>query len=468
MKLSIGLTLLAALVGFGLVAAVGRFLLVPTGETIVAAEFAHARITPNADGEDDITTFRYELRRNAEITLQFTSADGQVFTFRERQPRIAGEYRVPFSGVVGGFILPGERFINTIERRLMPNGLYTWTLQAVDEEGNLSERSGTLEIAEADTALPLITSFSVGPSTFSPNQDGIADRVNIEVYLEKEATLRVYLLDKNGIEIPIAARRGGRMPGEAGRHVFDYEGGVDLGADPPPDGTYTVIAEAQDAVGQRVTASASLTIEMGGKPRAEIVPQVQGVDVVFVSMPYEERFASGFDVLGDLVPPPDDPQSLAFSSITMPLGDMLVFMLTVENYNNVPIRTTYPPPGTVYQQSQSAASLGAFESSGAWRVGIQCETSTTSFPYRWALGSPETLMPIPDPRDGTVHYYVPPNSRVVVWGGIRFTDIERRQNPQRCWAGLIQEDVEVSLRNSYVGAREIELVDPNANNPAGR
>jgi hypothetical protein len=63
---------------------------------------------------------------------------------------------------------------------------------------------------------------------------------------------------------------------------------------------------------------------------------------------------------------------------------------------------------------------------------------------------------------------VPPNSRVVVWGAIRFTEIERRQNPQRCWAGLIQEDVEVSLRNSYVGPREIELVDPNANPAGGR
>jgi hypothetical protein len=468
MKLSIGLTLLAALIGFGLVAAAAQFLLVPTGETIISAGFDHARITPNADGEDDITIFRYVLQRSAEVTLQFVSEDGQVFTFRERQARTAGEYRVPFSGVVGGFVLPGERFINTIERRLMPNGVYTWALQAVDEHGTISQRSGQLEIAEADTALPLISAFSVGPSTFSPNQDGIADRVNIEVYLEKEAALRVYLLDANGVEIPIAARREGRMPGEAGRHIFDYEGGVDLGADPPPDGTYTVIAEAQDAVGQRVTASASLTIEMGGKPRAEIVPQVQGVDVVFASMPYEDRFASGFDKLGDLVDPPDDPQSLALTSITMPLGHMLVFKLTVENYSGVPIRTTYPPPGTVYQQTQSAASLGAFESSGAWRVGIQCETSTTSFPYRWALGSPETLMPIPDPRDGTVYYYVPPNSRVVVWGAIRFTEIERRQNPQRCWAGLIQEDVEVSLRNSYVGPREIELVDPNANPAGGR
>ena len=44
-----------------------------------------------------------------------------------------------------------------------------------------------------------------------------------------------------------------------------------------------------------------------------------------------------------------------------------------------------------------------------------------------------------------------------MWGGIRFTQIEDR-NPQNCWAGLIHEDVEVSLRNRNVGSREIELV----------
>ena len=68
---------------------------------------------------------------------------------------------------------------------------------------------------------------------------------------------------------------------------------------------------------------------------------------------------------------------------------------------------------------------------------------------------------------GDLYYYVPAKTRVIVWGAVRFTEIEQRQNPQNCWAGLIQEEVEVSLRNSYVGAREIELVDPSANKGEG-
>lgn len=466
MKFSIGLTLMAAAIAVGLVILTGGVLLRPPSELITQAAFDLTTITPNADGQQDITTFRYTVTRNASVSLTFTDADGRTFTFRQNEPRIGGDYTVAFSGVVDGYTLPDEPMSNRVERRLLPNGDYTWTLQATTDTGN-AQRSGTFSVLQADTPLPIISIFTVGPSVFSPNQDGIADRVAIEVYLEKEADLRVFLQAADGTEVPISARKEGRREGEAGRHLFDYEGGIDLGADPPSDGTYQVIAVAQDAEGQRVSTQSTLTIESGGKPLAEIAPQFIGVDVVLDAQPYEERFFSSANQSGDLVSPPNDPQDLTLTAITMPIGDMLVFRLTVNNYNDVPIRTTNPPPGTVYQQEQSSASLGMFESPGAWRVGIQCETSAASFPYRWALGSKDDLLMIPDPQNGTPYYYVPPNTQVVVWGAVRFTKIQQRQNPQTCWAGLIQEDVEVSLRNSFVGAREIELVDPNANNSTG-
>lgn len=462
MRLPIGWLLGAVVVGFVGVFALGQMILNPHVPLIARAQFDHVRITPNADGQDDATTFRYELARNATVSLILEAQDGTRYAFREGESRIKGEYRVLFSGVVNGYLLPDETVLGVVERRLIPNGVYTWTLSATEAGASPQVVTGTLEIAESDSTLPLLSSFTVAPTTFSPNQDGIEDRVEINVYLEKEASLRLFLLDDVGREIAISARKEGRKPGEAGRHIFDYEGGIDLGADPPKDGTYEVIAVVQDAVGQRIRHSALLTIASGGKPLAEIVPQSVGVDVIFETRPYEDRFYSGFDTLGDFVEEPNSTASLAYAPVTMQVGDLLVFKLTVENYNDVPIRTSFPPPGTVYQQDQVAASLGAFEESGAWRVGIQCETSTTSFPYRWALGTPETLLTQIDPKTGKTYYYLPPKARSVVWGAIRLTNIEKRQNPQTCWAGLIHEDVEISLRNSYVGAREIELVDPNA------
>ena len=149
-----------------------------------------------------------------------------------------------------------------------------------------------------------------------------------------------------------------------GRHLFDYEGGIDLGVDPPPDGAYRVVALAQDKVGQRIRMEGELTIEAGGKPFAEIKPQVPGVDVAFGVLPYDEHLYSNAGGLGELLPQPDDTVSLAYSQqITVPLGHMLVFRMTIENYGKVPIRTSGPPPGTVYQQEQLAGTLGYFDES---------------------------------------------------------------------------------------------------------
>jgi hypothetical protein len=91
-------------------------------------------------------------------------------------------------------------------------------------------------------------------------------------------------------------------------------------------------------------------------------------------------------------------------------------------------------------------------------VGIQCESSTESYPWRWAIGSPEDLE-IVVADDGEVFYYLPPGEQAVVWGAIHMTDIVEAQNPQSCWAGLIHERVEVTLQNQNVGPRNIRLVE---------
>lgn len=461
MRISIGLTVIAALIALGAVLVAGRMLLQPDLPLITGANFTPGTITPNADREDDVTLFTYSLSRGAQVSLTFERDDGAQFVYRQNEPRIAGDYQVYFSGVVDGYILPGESFASDVLRRLMPDGQYTWRLRAVDaQSGETQEQTGTLVIEGGDAPLPELASFTVSPEIFTPNQDGIRDRAEINVYLTKEADLTVYLEGEHGELIYLAEREEGRAPGEPGRHEFDYDGGVDLGADPPPNGTYNVVALAQDAVGQRVQQTATLAIEEGGDPLAEIAPQAVGVDVVFAEQPYEERYLSTMEQPGELVPMPDDPQDLGLSAITMPVGDILVFKLTVENYSEVPIRTTGPSPGTVYQQDQRAATLGWYDESGAWRVGIDCDTAPSDYPWRWAAGSADVLTRVEDNETGNVYYYLPPGEQAVVWGAIRMTDRVEARNPQNCWAGLIQEDVEVSIRNSRVGAREIELVDP--------
>lgn len=461
MRVSIWMVMVAAVVGVALIVIGGSALLAPDRPLIGDAGFSHDRITPNADGVDDVARFSYTIARNALVSLVLEATDGTTYFFRQDEPRIAGDYSVDFSGVVDGYRLPDDTFDGEILRRLIPNGEYTWRLTARETESAVAdERSGTLVVADADAVLPAITVFTVWPDVFTPNRDGISDRTEINVYLEKEAFLQVYLLGQDDERIFVAPRQEGRRQWEAGRRLFDYEGGVDLGNDPPPDGTYTVVAQAQDAEGQVVQRTTSLTIRNGGTPRAEIVPQFVGVDVVFAVQPYEDRFYASADQRGDLVEPPNDPQNLAQTTLTLPVGEMLVFKLTVENYSDVPIRTSGPPPGTVYNQDQRAATFKAFDESGAWRVGIDCTTAETDYPWRWGLGTAtdENLYEEVDPESGNTYLYVKPGARVTVWGGIRLTKIEAR-NPQNCWAGLIHEDVEVSEQNRNVGSREVELVD---------
>ncbi len=462
MRIPLPLTLLAAAIGIAIVMVAGRLLLAPPLPLILEAGFDRAAISPNADGVDDVAIFSYALARPASVSLSLTSAAGQTFYFRQEQPRDAGDYTVYFSGVVDGFTLAGETVYGEVERRLIPNSAYSWQLTARPEDGEAASVSGSLDIEEGDTPLPIMSEFTISPPVFSPNQDGIADRVTINVYLEKDARLEVYLISGDGARIPISARVEERQEHTAGRHYYDYEGGIDLGADPPPDGAYQVIALAQDSVGQRIRREGQLTIESGGKPYAEIKPQAVGVAVAFARQPFEARYFSTAGQLGALLPQPQDAAALAASQqITVPVNDMLVFRLTVENYGDVPIRTSGPPPGTVYRQDQLAGSLGLFDEAGAWRVGIQCETSRTSFPYRWAVGAAEDLTQVFDVASGNTYSYLPPGASAVVWGGIHLIKAEAR-NPQNCWAGLIHEDVAITLRNNHVGLRSIQILDPAA------
>lgn len=448
-----------ALVAAAVVVVVGLQLVSPTGPLLENAAFDRETITPNADGADDIVNFQFTLSRLAEITLTLSPETGTPYAIRTGQRTPAGEYALAFSGVVDGYVLPDETFEAEIQRRLIPDGRYTWTLtaQAVDGDETATQ-TGTLIVENSDDALPELTGFTISPRIFTPNQDGVADRVSINAYLTKDATVTGYLLDPDGQRFYLIPRELENRSGEVGWQEFDYEGGVDIGAEPPPDGTYTVIVEAQDAVGQRVAVSGELSIRDGGKPRAGILGQGSGADVVFTTLPYEDAFFSDQNGFGTLLAMPDNPADYRLGQVTVPIGDVLVFKLIIENYGTSPIRTAGPPPGTVYQQRQVAAALGAIEQDGVWRVGIQCETSENSYPYRWALGTPETLTAVEDPTSGNVYYYLEPGQRVTVWGGIRLTNANRNINPQQCFAGLIHEGVGIS--NPRIGARDILIADP--------
>ncbi len=370
-------------------------------------------ITPNADGLQDVTRIAYKLSRSANLSIYLVDEAGGHHFFRQDRRRSSGSYQVDFGGVVGGSMLP--------------DGRYTWVVEAVTDEGATSRAEGSLVIQNADTERPELRGFSLYPRVFTPNQDGKQDRVTINYYLTKQAEVSVYLLGPDGQKYPIAEKERDVEPGEPGFHTYDYEGGVDLGADPPPDGEYIVQAEAVDRVGNRTVITDTLTIQDGGRPRADIV----NADVEFYN-----------SETGDKV---------------VPLGSTLAFTLTVENTGLVPIRTTGPDSGTRYRSDQNFNTLGEYETPGAWRVGIDYEGNPSyAYPYRWGLGHLEDL----EIRviDGQTFYYLMPGQRVVVTGSIQIVEVPAASKDRvNFWAGLIHEQVRIDTFNDFVDPQQIVI-----------
>ncbi|RMF05269.1 MAG: hypothetical protein D6768_01485 [Chloroflexi bacterium] len=393
------LVFIAALAGWLLAACAGGALLTDVSVT-------PQTITPNADGIEDVTRISYHLNDSADLSIYIEDTAGNRHYFRDNRRRSAGDYGVDFSGVVNGAMLP--------------DGDYTWVVEAVDDSGNTARQSGPLSIRQADTTRPELQGFSVYPKTFTPNQDGINDRVDINYYLTKEADVLVYLIAPDGeTRYPIAEVERDIKPGEPGFHTYDYEGGVDLGAEPPPDGRYTVFAEAVDRVGNRTVVTDTLTIQEGGVPRADIV----SASVDFYN-----------PLTGDTV---------------VPLGQTLAFTLTVENFGSVPIRTNGPPSGTAYRSDENFNTKGAFQSSGTWRVGIDYEGNPSyAYPYRWSLGSLDVL----EKRviNGNDEYFLMPGQRAIVTGTIQILDVPADKDTVNFWAGLIHEDVRIDAFNDHV------------------
>ncbi|HSN74280.1 MAG TPA: hypothetical protein VL334_04185 [Anaerolineae bacterium] len=385
-----------------------------------------AVISPNADGNDDATNISYTLGRTAEVSIYFEDQQGVRHYFRRDQLRSPGEYGVAWGGVVNEPETVDNGFgPQWVLGRVLPDGEYTWTVEARDERGQVATESGTITLVDGDLVLPELQNFTVVPQRFTPNQDSIDDWVSISYYLPKDVDdVQVYLVDpaEPAFKYYIAEKERVIKPGERGYHEYRYEADVDLGAEAPPDGDYLVYAEARDLAGNHVVVTSTLTIEDGGKPRADILQ-------------------------GEI-----DWQDEVNRVVSVPLGGSLCFTTTIQNEGTVSIRTAGPWPGTSYKFSQNHNTLAnelddasLYQQAGVWRFGVNFDTTGYDFPFRWAIGRPEDL----EMRviDGVEQWYLLPGQRSLVYGCIEF-DQPPPVGTNFWWGGLIHEFV--SVANNYV------------------
>ena len=106
-------------------------------------------ITPNADGLEDVTRVAYKLSRNADLSIYLIDKAGERHYFRQNRRRSAGDYQVDFGGVVDG--------------RMLPDGQYTWVVEAVTDDGSTGRAEGMLTIHDADTEPPEMKGFRIYP-----------------------------------------------------------------------------------------------------------------------------------------------------------------------------------------------------------------------------------------------------------------------------------------------------------------
>jgi hypothetical protein len=399
-----------------------------TGPLVSNARVEPGTISPNADGANDATRISYTIHRPSDVSIYLVDAKGQRHYFRQDRRRAARDYNVLWGGVIDG--------------RVLPNGAYTWTVEATDDAGRTDQATGELNIVDADNNPPQFENFAVNPTVITPNQDGIDDRASITYYLSKKVDgLQVYLLatklddgSNPNPKYPLAETEREIKPTEPGFHFYDYDGGIDLGADPPPDGDYFVVADAQDLAGNRTVVTETLTIDNGGKPRADIVKGE-------ITMIHPDS--------GDL---------------NIPLGGAMIFTATIENYGSVPIRTAGPWPGTVYHSNENFNTLAYreqekswFEQSGTWRFGLNFQANPgQDFPFRYAVGRREDLRC--EMVDGREQCFLDPGKRGLVYGTVIWDTIPGR-NPFQMWGGLLHEDVEVV--NNFADVQEVKIADPN-------
>ncbi len=397
-------------------------------------------ISPNADRKDDVTHIFYALGHSAYISIYFDDAQGNRYYFRQHRRRAEGHYDVYWGGVVSGNMTFQNKYTNEqVVSRVLSAGDYRWTILAETDKGQSQQQQGTITIVDPDTVLPEFRNFSVSPRTFTPNQDGIDDRVAVTYFLSKDVDqIFIGLYDPkkpDAIPYPLVEIPRQIKPTQAGLHYIDYEGGVDEGAQPPPDGTYDVVGRAQDKAGNTVVVTTTLTIQEGGVPQADIV----NGEVQIMDQADGDRFIT--------------------------VGSTIIFTATVENYGKVPIRTSGPWPGTHYQSDENFNTLAKrtgdkswYEQSGVWRFAIDFQTNGgQDYPFRYAVGRKQDL----EKRiiDGREEWYLLPNHRGLITGTITLAHTPPR-NHIYFWAGLIHEDVGIAPQNNRVSPTEFTIGIP--------
>lgn len=335
-------------------------------------------ISPNGKSVDNATLLTYSVSAQSRVSIWLESETGKRYTIREKEFRSPGTYQARFDGTYAPNSSP--------DRRVLPDGSYTFVVEVEDERGKREEARGKIAIKDADTFAPEIQNVAAMPDAISPDGDSKDDETLIQYELTKDAEVTITAMGADGERFLLEAPNWKK----AALYAHDWNGTTSNKL--LKDGKYTVFVQARDKAGNVTQRSASVTIDGGGTPKLQIT-------------------------------------KVEFSPTAVYLGGDLNVKVKVKNTGDTIVRTMGPPPGTAYSTNMTYnywleddnATPKYYERPGFWRVAVMWNLAGSPYPVRWGL-----------PKD------LAPGEEAIVTGTIQ---ILSRTPELRFWASVEQSGV---------------------------
>jgi hypothetical protein len=347
-------------------------------------------ITPNGDDHDDVATISYSIGARSHVKIYVQDQHGTRYTLRENALRVPASqpYTLRFDGTVEGTGGP-------VIQRILPNGDYTYVVEAMPDAGGASaQATGTIQIRDAATTLPMFEALKVTPETISPNEDAIDDVATFSYRLPITATVTINISDGKETVPFISDLEEG--PYEQS-NIWDGK---------RPDGSllstgiYTYTVRAADRIGNVVERSGRIAVEAPGRAEAHIT---------YVNIA---------------------PDAVA-------LGNVITVTAKIKNTGDVPIRTQGPAAGYRYTTNVPFSAIEgqrwAEKGGGFWRLGLDWGGGH-GYPFRWAL----TSRPAEQWDEPGVADWLNPGEEVTITGTVA---VEQREDKMYFYVGLVHEGV---------------------------
>ncbi|MBM4414113.1 MAG: hypothetical protein FJ040_11805 [Chloroflexi bacterium] len=130
-------------------------------------------ISPNADGRDDVTEITYQLPVTATVDISIATPDGRILPFVTGEVTEPKLHRQVWNG-------------KTTDGQILANGVYTYTIRAADEYGNIVEKHDRIEIISSGQPQATITYSYMAPQSIM-----LGDVITITMRVKNTGTVPI-------------------------------------------------------------------------------------------------------------------------------------------------------------------------------------------------------------------------------------------------------------------------------------